>query len=255
MLTLQVVEFVGLEPGAPIIKDLCDSRSEADAGSSLGTGAAGWSFFGPFVARDITADRSTTRVGEEGSGRSKRSIDAWSHPPDRLVCNRTPLVNNPNRDPFCALNQMLGQMATGETVEPRMRSMSEDDGSAPLLLGHDEQFLGRAAVIEGRGLTTRDGGDIGARAVKRRARSTDDVLGCVSCRCGPSLLFLAQGGFDPLFPFRLLGTSTLEECGRQVWGQVCQTEAYVAPGREKVSEISKGARRGLAGIDDDQQVE
>jgi len=133
--------------------------------------------------------------------------------------------------------------------------MPDHDGSAPLLLGHDEQFLGRAAVIERRRLTTGDGGDVRTRAVERRARSSNDVQGCSRCCCDPSLLRLAQGGFDPLFPFWLLGTSTFEERGRQVRGQVGQTEADVAPGREKVGEVSEGARRRLAGIDDDQQVE
>jgi hypothetical protein len=40
---------------------LCDCASELDDESSLGTGAAGWPFFGQFVAHDITADRSTLR--------------------------------------------------------------------------------------------------------------------------------------------------------------------------------------------------
>jgi len=37
---------------------LCDCRDEGDAAGSLGTEAAGWPFFGQFVAHDITADRS-----------------------------------------------------------------------------------------------------------------------------------------------------------------------------------------------------
>ena len=37
---------------------LCDCRDEGDTASSLGTAAAGWPFFGQFVAHDITADRS-----------------------------------------------------------------------------------------------------------------------------------------------------------------------------------------------------
>src|SRR5437867_815847 len=37
---------------------LCDCRGEGDSAESLGTEAAGWPFFGQFVAHDITADRS-----------------------------------------------------------------------------------------------------------------------------------------------------------------------------------------------------
>ena len=37
---------------------LCDCRDEGDTAGSLGTEAAGWPFFGQFVAHDITADRS-----------------------------------------------------------------------------------------------------------------------------------------------------------------------------------------------------
>jgi Animal haem peroxidase len=37
---------------------LCDCRDEDDSASALGTEAAGWPFFGQFVAHDITADRS-----------------------------------------------------------------------------------------------------------------------------------------------------------------------------------------------------
>src|SRR5262245_55486378 len=40
---------------------LCDCGADADADASLGTEAAGWPFFGQFVAHDITADRSTLR--------------------------------------------------------------------------------------------------------------------------------------------------------------------------------------------------
>src|SRR6266699_1678325 len=37
---------------------LCDCGDEDDGEASLGTEAAGWPFFGQFVAHDITADRS-----------------------------------------------------------------------------------------------------------------------------------------------------------------------------------------------------
>ena len=37
---------------------LCDCRDEGDSATSAGTEAAGWPFFGQFVAHDITADRS-----------------------------------------------------------------------------------------------------------------------------------------------------------------------------------------------------
>src|SRR5258705_7979929 len=37
---------------------LCDCRDEGDSAGALGTEAAGWPFFGQFVAHDITADRS-----------------------------------------------------------------------------------------------------------------------------------------------------------------------------------------------------
>src|SRR5256885_15287014 len=37
---------------------LCDCTDEEDDEASLGTEAAGWPFFGQFVADDITADRS-----------------------------------------------------------------------------------------------------------------------------------------------------------------------------------------------------
>jgi len=40
---------------------LCDCRTEEDDDGSLGSEAAGWPFFGQFIAHDITADRSTIR--------------------------------------------------------------------------------------------------------------------------------------------------------------------------------------------------
>jgi hypothetical protein len=40
----------------------CDGRDETDEPASLASGAAGWPFFGQFVAHDITADRSTPQV-------------------------------------------------------------------------------------------------------------------------------------------------------------------------------------------------
>jgi hypothetical protein len=42
---------------------LCDCQSDVDDEASLGRDAAGWPFFGQFVAHDITADRSTIRHG------------------------------------------------------------------------------------------------------------------------------------------------------------------------------------------------
>src|SRR5215510_5794003 len=42
---------------------LCDCQSDVDVDASLGHEAAGWPFFGQFVAHDITADRSTIRHG------------------------------------------------------------------------------------------------------------------------------------------------------------------------------------------------
>src|SRR5262252_5439271 len=42
---------------------LCDCQSDVDDETSLGRDAAGWPFFGQFVAHDITADRSTIRHG------------------------------------------------------------------------------------------------------------------------------------------------------------------------------------------------
>jgi len=40
---------------------LCDCQTEEDDDGSLGSEAAGWPFFGQFIAHDITADRSTIR--------------------------------------------------------------------------------------------------------------------------------------------------------------------------------------------------
>src|SRR5258705_13324504 len=37
---------------------LCDCTDEEDDEASLGTEAAGWAFFGQFIAHDITADSS-----------------------------------------------------------------------------------------------------------------------------------------------------------------------------------------------------
>src|SRR5436190_24379969 len=42
---------------------LCDCRDADDSEASLGSEAAGWPFFGQFVAHDITADRSALRPG------------------------------------------------------------------------------------------------------------------------------------------------------------------------------------------------
>jgi hypothetical protein len=46
---------------------LCDCQSEVDEAASLGREAAGWPFFGQFVAHDITADRSTIRRGVDAN--------------------------------------------------------------------------------------------------------------------------------------------------------------------------------------------
>ena len=40
---------------------LCDCGDASDDGSSLGSEAAGWPFFGQFIAHDVTADRSALR--------------------------------------------------------------------------------------------------------------------------------------------------------------------------------------------------
>jgi hypothetical protein len=42
---------------------LCDCNTDIDHDASLAHEAAGWPFFGQFVAHDITADRSTIRHG------------------------------------------------------------------------------------------------------------------------------------------------------------------------------------------------
>src|SRR5262249_33527991 len=42
---------------------LCDCQADGDDEASLGHEAAGWPFFGQFVAHDITADRSAIRHG------------------------------------------------------------------------------------------------------------------------------------------------------------------------------------------------
>jgi hypothetical protein len=53
---------------------LCDCQSEVDDEASLGSEAAGWPFFGQFVAHDITADRSTIRREVDGASlRNARS--------------------------------------------------------------------------------------------------------------------------------------------------------------------------------------
>lgn len=53
---------------------LCDCGDGEDDAASLGTAAAGWPFFGQFIAHDITADRSALRTHVEASGlRNARS--------------------------------------------------------------------------------------------------------------------------------------------------------------------------------------
>jgi hypothetical protein len=46
---------------------LCDCGTEEDDAASLGMVAAGWPFFGQFIAHDITADRSTLRANVDAS--------------------------------------------------------------------------------------------------------------------------------------------------------------------------------------------
>lgn len=53
---------------------LCDCADEEDDAASLGSEAAGWPFFGQFVAHDITADRSSLRgVADPARLRNARS--------------------------------------------------------------------------------------------------------------------------------------------------------------------------------------
>ena len=53
---------------------LCDSATDDDEPASLGTEAAGWPFFGQFVAHDITADRSLPQAHVDPSSlRNARS--------------------------------------------------------------------------------------------------------------------------------------------------------------------------------------
>ncbi len=46
---------------------LCDCDTDEDDAASLGTVAAGWPFFGQFIAHDITADRSALRTQVDAS--------------------------------------------------------------------------------------------------------------------------------------------------------------------------------------------
>jgi hypothetical protein len=46
---------------------LCDCGNGEDDAASLGTVAAGWPFFGQFIAHDITADRSALRTHVDAS--------------------------------------------------------------------------------------------------------------------------------------------------------------------------------------------
>src|SRR5215813_8835318 len=53
---------------------LCDCQSDNDDETSLGRDAAGWPFFGQFVAHDITADRSAPGPHVDAKGlRNARS--------------------------------------------------------------------------------------------------------------------------------------------------------------------------------------
>src|SRR5262245_41018777 len=58
----------------------CDCSDDEDDDSSLGPEAAGWPFFGQFVAHDITADRSVLMAGAGGD-------------PSRLHNARSPQLN------------------------------------------------------------------------------------------------------------------------------------------------------------------
>ncbi len=60
---------------------LCDCADPDDTDASLGSGAAGWPFFGQFIAPDITADRSALHVGVVGAD------------PARLRNARSPRLN------------------------------------------------------------------------------------------------------------------------------------------------------------------
>jgi hypothetical protein len=51
-----------LEHQVGIAGGLCDDGDGADEPASLASVAAGWPFFGQFVAHDITADRSTPQA-------------------------------------------------------------------------------------------------------------------------------------------------------------------------------------------------
>ena len=66
---------------------LCDCGDAADDEGSLGSEAAGWPFFGQFVAHDITADRSAPQVHADLSrlrnARSPRMISSVSSRPIR----------------------------------------------------------------------------------------------------------------------------------------------------------------------------
>src|SRR5262245_51111837 len=55
---------------------LCDCQTEEDDDGSLGSEAAGWPFFGQFLAHDITADRSTIRHHVDAAGLEQRTDPA-----------------------------------------------------------------------------------------------------------------------------------------------------------------------------------
>ena len=73
---------------------LCDCGDEADDEASLGTEAAGWPFFGQFVAHDITADRSLGAPVPRRSGAAEERAIAATEPrmPVRRRTGRTSLL-------------------------------------------------------------------------------------------------------------------------------------------------------------------
>src|SRR5258708_12147696 len=86
---------------------LCDCGDEEDGEASLGTEAAGWPFFGQFVAHDITADRSALQS----------HVD-----PTRLQNARSPQLN---------LECLYGDGPVGHPF------LYQRDDPAKLLLGRD----------------------------------------------------------------------------------------------------------------------
>jgi hypothetical protein len=94
---------------------LCDCQTEEDDDGSLGSEAAGWPFFGQFIAHDITADRSTIR----------HHVDAAD-----LTNARTPQLN---------LECLYGDGPIGQPF------LFRRDDAAKLLLSHDANDVQRNA--------------------------------------------------------------------------------------------------------------